>query len=274
MSQDEQRQNKTDRPGWKWSYLMVLVSQLAMVSLVYWSLSSRYFFVPSLVYWLMAALAMLTIVLMALGMMKKNISYIWWEALLLIFAFCGIWILSLAVLPFWAGIILAGLVTLLPYIWPLTLWQDLAFLLGTVGIGLFVAMQFPYSVLLICALGVVIYEYLRSNQAPMATLLAEAFYVGLPPGILLPARFSGWLKPVDQTWQAGHGLVVGFLPLIVISAISLRLAHRGWFWLLALAVLLALGGGLWGQTGKHQLRGWIFLTIAVGFYALVGLFQL
>lgn len=265
---------KNERPSWKWSYLVALTVQAALIVIVYRILSARSFLVPPAVFWMVAVLAMLTVLLMALGMMKKNISYIWWEAMLLIFAFCGIWILSLAVLPLWAAVILAGLVTLLPYVWPMTLWHDLAFLLGTVGIGLFVAIQFPFSVLLLCSVGVVIHEYMRSDQTQMATLLSAAFKAGLPPGILLPADPSGWFKSVERTWQAGRGIVIGLLPLIILPAIALRLAHRGWYWFVGMAVLTAIVGGIWGQDKKSALRSWIFLAIAVGFYAIVGIIQL
>lgn len=265
---------KNDRPGWKWSYLVLLLVQFTAVFFVYSSLLSKGFLVPPAIYWLVSGMALLTVVLMVLGILKKNISYIWWEALLLVFAFCGVWILCLAILPLWAAVILAGLITVIPYIWPLTLWHDLTFTMGVLGVGLFLAIRFPMSVLLVSSVGIVLYEYIRQNQVQLATLFAEAFRVGLPPGLLLPSRQSGWFKPIERTWQAGTGIVVGLLPIIFISALSFRVARHGWFWLAGLICLESILGGFWGQDRQGRLRSWFFLAIAVGFYAFIGALQL
>jgi len=247
---------------------------MVVVATAYYALARQSFLVPSVFYWLVAILGLLTVVLMIVGMVKQSISYVWWEVLLLIFAFCGIWILCLAVLPFWLAVMVAGLVTLLPYLWPLTLWHDMAFVLGTVGIGLFAAMRFPSNVLLICATGVVLYEVMRASQVQMATLYSEAFDAGLPPGILLPAEWKGWVKPITKTWQAGQGMVAGLLPFIVISAMALRLARLGWVWFASLSLLMGVVGIFWGRDRRGALRSWIFPAIAVVFYALAGIFQL
>jgi len=270
----DKRQKSDAKPKWHWSYLVCLAVQMAVVASAYYALAVRSFLVPAVFYWLVAILGILTIVLMIVGMVKQSISYVWWEALLLIFAFCGIWILCLAVLPLWLAVTVAGLVTLLPYLWPLTLWHDLAFLLGTAGIGLFAAMIFPSNVLLICAMGVVIYEAIRVRQAQIATLYAGAFDAGLPPGMLLPAEWNGWFKPIERTWQAGQGMVAGLLPFIVIAAMALRLARLGWAWFSFLGLLMGAVSVFWGKDRHGALRSWIFPAIAVVFYALAGIFIL
>lgn len=262
------------KPLWKWSYLIYLAVQWLIVALVYHLLSSNGFVVSSAVYWLVAGMGMLAIALMTLGMLKKNISYIWWEALLIGFVFCGIWMLCLSVLPVWSAVIVAGLATLLPYLSPRVLLHDFSFLIGTIGMGLFIAIRFPFSVLLIGSIGVVIYEYLRQNQIQMATLISEAYKVGLPPGILLPASMSGWFKSIDEVWKAGEGMIVGLLPLILLPAISLRVLHYGWPIFVAMFAMITLSGAVWGQDSKLHLRSWFFLAIAVAFYALTGLVNL
>ncbi|MFA6099930.1 MAG: hypothetical protein WC750_03565 [Patescibacteria group bacterium] len=262
---------KNERPGWKWSYLVYFLTQTFLVGLVYYLFAANQFFVPAAIYWLVAAMVTLAIILMALGMLKKNISYIWWEALLLLFAFCGIWILCLAVLPLWAAIMTAALLTILPYLWPLTFWHDFSFTMGVMGIGLFIAIQFPFSVLLVASLGIVIYEYLRQNQVQLATLFSEAFSVGLPPGILLPVSPRGWFRIIERTWQAGQGIVIGLLPIIVMAAISLRIMRHGLLWLLLFGFLECLVIVVWGQDKQNRLRSWFFLAIAVGFYALTAM---
>lgn len=268
------RGRNNERPLWKWSYLVYLIVQWLIVAFVYFILSGRGFTLPTVVNWLVTGMGMLAIVLMALGILKKNISYIWWEALLIGFAFCGIWILCLAVLPIWAAVIVAGLATVLPYLMPRVFLHNFSFLMGTVGIGLFVAVRFPFSVLFICSVGVVAYEYLRQNKVQMATLLSEAYKVGLPPGILLPASLSGWLKSIDDVWKAGEGMIIGLLPLIVLSAISLRILHYGGLTFFVMVVLIVVSGAIWGQDTKSRLRSWFFLAIAVGFYALTGMVNL
>lgn len=263
-------QKKNNKPGWKWSYLVYFILQTGLVAGVYYFFATRGFLVPPIVYWLVIAMVTLAILLMALGIFKKNISYIWWEALLLLFAFCGIWILCLAILPLWAAVIVAALLTVMPYLWPLTFWHDFSFLMGTLGVGLFVAIQFPFTVLLLVALGITIYEYLRLNQTQLATLYSEAFRAGLPPGLLLPVSPRGWFKPIEATWRAGEGMILGLLPAIVLTAIGLRVLRHGWIWLLIFGALEILVIVLLGQDKQNRLRSWIFLAIAVAFYAFTG----
>ncbi|MDD5726204.1 MAG: hypothetical protein PHC53_02200 [Patescibacteria group bacterium] len=274
VSDTEQRLKKGGQPGWKWSHIVFLAGYFLILYLIYWLLSTKNFLVPNLIYWLVAFLASLTILLMVLGILKKNISYVWWEVLLLVFGFSGVWILALAVLPFWAAVMVAGGMVLLPYIWPLTLWHDLTFVLGSMGIGLFLAIRFPFSVLLVCSLGVIAYEYSRQKQTQMATLLSEAFRTGLPPGILLPIKPIGWLKVIEETWQAGSGMVISLLPLIMLSAIGMRLAHVGWYWYLPMVATVLAAEVIWGHDKQNRLRSWIFLAVAVGFYALMGIINL
>jgi hypothetical protein len=263
-------QRKSDRPGWKWSYLVYFILQTLLVAVVYYLFAAKGFLVPSIVYWLVVSMATLAVILMVVGTFKKNISYIWWEALLLLFAFCGIWILCLAILPLWAAITVAALLTVLPYLWPLTFWHDLSFMMGTLGIGLFIAIRFPFNVLLLASLGLVIYEYLRAKQIQLATLYSEAFRAGLPPGLLVPSSPWGWFKPIEKTWQAGQGMILGLLPAIVLAAIGLRVLRHGWVWLAILAALEILCIVVFGQDKQNRLRSWIFLAIAVAFYAFTG----
>ncbi|MDD5437980.1 MAG: hypothetical protein PHC70_02435 [Patescibacteria group bacterium] len=261
---------RNGKPGWKWSYLVYFVLQTGLVAVVYYLFAAKGFLVPSVVYWLVIAMVTLAIILMALGIFKKNISYIWWEALLLLFAFCGVWILCLAVLPLWAAVMVAALLTVLPYLWPLTFWHDFSFLMGTLGVGLFAAIQFPFPVLLLVAAGIAIYEYLRLNQTQLATLYSEAFRAGLPPGILLPVSPSGWFRSIERTWQAGEGIILGLLPAIILAAVGLRVLRHGPLWLMLFGLLECLVIVVFGQDKQNRLRSWIFLAIAVAFYAFTG----
>lgn len=260
-------------PKWHWSYLLLIALTWVLVYLIYFWLSSRSFAVSDAANVLVAGLLILTVFLLSLGLIKRNISYIWWEALLLAFGFCGIWILALTILPGIYGVLLATVLTLVTFLWPLVLWHNLSFLFGTLGLGLFVSMRFPFEVLLICAVGVIVYEVQRQNKFEMATLYADAWSVGLPPGFLIPAELKGWLTDNQKTWQAGKGLVVGFLPLIIISAIAFRLLHKDVLHFFILGLCLLGVGFIWGRDEKYHLRTWLFTTMATILYAFSGLLK-
>lgn len=213
----------------------------------------------------------LVVILMVYGMVKKTITFVWWEGLLLLFAFCGIWLFWLSILPLWAAVLTACLVTMLPYFWPRTIWHNLSFLVGCMGVGLFVALKFPFVVLVLVSVGIVIYEYLRQGQHLTASLVSEAYKAGLPPGLLLPSAPAKWFGKIEDVWQAGKGTVVGLLPFIVFSAISLRVIRHGWLWFAAFAILVIVTGLIWGRGKDNGLKSWFFLAVGVAFYALTGL---
>ncbi len=260
-------------PKWHWSYLILITMALVLVYLVYSWLRFRLFAVPNAANVLVAGMLIITVFLMSFGLIRRNISYIWWEALLLAFGFCGIWILALTVLPGIYGVLAAAILTLVTFFWPLVLWHNLNFLLGTLGLGLFVSMRFPFEVLLICAVGVVAYEVQRKNKFEMATLYADAWNVGLPPGFLIPADIKSWTAGTQQTWQAGKGIVVGFLPFIIILAIAFRLLHKDVLYFLILGACLLFFGLVWGRDEKFQLRSWLFTAVATILYAFSGLLK-
>lgn len=260
-------------PKWHWSYLILIASLLFLVYWIYFWLSIKLFVVPDIANLLLICMLALTVFLMSLGLIKRNISYVWWEALLLAFGFCGIWILALTVWPGVYGILAASVLTLITFFWPLVLWHNFVFLLGTLGLGLFVSMRFPFEVLLLCALGVAVYELQRQNKFEMAALYADAWSVGLPPGFLIPAELKNWLADNQKTWQAGKGMVVGFLPLIIISAIAFRMLHNDHIYFFALFLVLLGVGFAWGRDEKYHLRTWLFTIMTAILYALSGLLK-
>jgi len=260
-------------PKWHWSYLILMTALLFLVYWIYYWLSIKLFAVSDTANVMVAGMLVLTVFLMCLGLVKRNISYVWWEALLLAFGFCGIWILALTVWPGVYGILAAAVLTLVTFFWPLVLWHNIVFLLGTLGLGLFISMRFPFEVLLICALGVVAYEMQRQNKFEMAALYADAWSVGLPPGFLIPAELKNWLADNQKTWQAGKGMVVGFLPLIIISAIAFRLLHKDLVHFIVLVLVLLGVGFVWGRDKKYHLRTWLFTAAAAILYALSGLLK-
>lgn len=270
MSSD---QNKQVLPAWNWSYLACYLITGTIVATSFFLLGKRGFALPDSVYWVEAAALAIMIILMIFGMLRKNISYMWWETILWLLSICGIWILSLSILPLAYALILSAVLTLIQYFLPRVFISNLSLLYGAAGLGLLIATKFPFVALLVCTLGVVVYEYMRADNMSLATLFSEAMKVGITPGLLLPARLKNWFTKNSEVWKPGAGKIAGILPFIIASALLFQLAVQSTFVLLAM-ILLGATAWRWGMDKKCELRSWAFLATIVFSYILFGVFRM
>jgi len=221
-------------------------------------LKAKAYAVPSSVTWLGSALLGLVVLLMLYGMVRKSLTYVWWEAVLLLMVYGGIWLSCLAVLPVWAAVIAAAFLTALPMFVPLTLACNSSMVVGAAGVGLLAAINLPMPVMLICAAGVAAYEFYRAQGPDLATLLSEAWHAGVVPGLLVPAEPKGWLRDIGAVWQPGQGVVAGFLPFVSAAAAGYAAASRGWL-TYAVFIVAVVAGTFWFGRGAHgKMRWWIF----------------
>ena len=257
-------------PGWLWSHTANQALLFLTVGLASIALQRPGYFMPVSVTWLAIALLGLVVLLMLYGMMRKNVSYVWWEAVLLLMAYGGIWVLFLAIFPSWLAVMVAAALTILPFFLPLTLVSNLTMIVGTAGVGLLVAMYFPVQVLLVCAAGVAAYEHFRAKGADMATLLSEAWHAGVVPGLLVPTSPRGWLKGIGETWQPGQGVVAGFLPFMCAAGMGYVAVHKGYILFLGFSLATVMMSALMGRGPHGVLRWWAFPTAAaISFAAIV-----
>jgi hypothetical protein len=245
-----------------------------LVALSHARLRSNGFAMPDVVGWIEVGMVSCLVVLMVVSMVRKKATYMWWEAVIWILGLCGVWILALATLPVWIAVILAALLSAAAFFVPATVLQNAVALIGATGVGLLIAWQFPYAVMLICAAGVSVYEAVRDGNMGLATLFSEARKTGIVPGILLPATASGWLAGTFKTWAPGAGQIVGLLPFMAISAMAFHVAGRGAIFLGADAVLTVATVSLWGQDKRGVLRPWVFQAAATAVYAAYGIARL
>ena len=259
-------------PKWAISYF-ISISFLFLMGLVAFKLlDGLRVNLPNFVVWLEIGILGLVVLLMIIAMVRKNFSILWWEVVLLIMALVGVWIFCLSVFPIWAGIIIAVALTLLPYIWQRTFLNAITLLVGCAGIGLLVSFQFPYIVVLVCSFAVAIYDFLRKKDFKMAGLFAEAWQIGLAPGVLIPASALDWFKPINKTWEAGTGQIVGLLPFIFMAAMSIFFLAWGYIYFIAVWLILAIIAVFVGQDDKGYLRSWVFSMTNAILFAIIGIY--
>ena len=271
MNDDVKASKSADRPVWHLSYVAATAFLLIITAASGIVLQRTGYALPDTVYWIEVGMGLILVCLMVYAIIRKQTTYSWWETMLWLMSMGGIWVLALSVLPVWAAVLVAAGLTVIPYLWPLTIWHDAALLIGSVGVGLLAALHFPYAVMLVSALGVALYEYMRQQDMGLATLFSEADRAGVVPGLLLPSRFGGWFKSVVAVWRPGEGQLIGVLPSMVISAMAFHVAGRSAIFLGAYTACILIAGVIWGLDKRHVLRAWVFPAAGAGAYILYGL---
>lgn len=261
---------KADKPLWHVSYTISLLLLWIFTWLAHLELKTFYYKLPNEVFWIETILATLLLILMIVSIWRKNMTTIWWEAILFLVSFAGVWILALALLPFWLAIIFAALATLIVYFWQNTMVGNLFFFAGALGIGLLGTWHFSSTVILAVGAGVLLYDIYRSREIAMATLFYEARKTGLAPSVVIPVKFSYWFKDRSKVWLPGKGRIVGFLPLAVLAALGFHvLLGFGYAHFIILVIFVMVAGLLLGLDEKYNLREWVYLGSALLAFALM-----
>jgi len=271
MSDDVKSPKNADRPVWHLSYVASTAFLLIITAASGFVLQRKGYALPDTVYWIEVGMGLILVCLMVYAIIRKQGTYSWWETMMWLISMGGMWVLALSVLPVWAAVLAAAGVTVVSYYWPLTIWHDVALLIGSAGVGLLAALHFPYVVMLVSALGVALYEYMRHQDMGLATMFSEADRAGVVPGLLLPSRFGGWFKSVVAVWRPGEGQLIGVLPFMVMSAMAFHVAGRSAIFLVAYAACILIAGSVWGLDKRHILRTWVFSAAGAGAYILYGL---
>ena len=264
------KKNK-DAVSWKWSYAICFALVYGMVFLANFLLQRMNYELPKIVYWLEIWMLIVLLLLILINIFKQRTTYIWWETALVLLTFAGVWIFSLSILPFGWGVLLAGCLIIVPYFWQITLLNNLTVLAGSLGLGLIVAKQFPFSVLMLCTIGIIFYEFYRFSISEVAILVAEAYKAGIMPGVLVPAHIIGWFKTVSNVWKAGEGQIASVLPCVLLAATSFHILHYNFllFFLSALGVFAC--GLLLGHDKTWHLRTWVFAAATAANYLVYGI---
>ncbi len=264
-----------NRPFWNVSYAFAVLLVFILSAGVFRMVGREDYALPKEFYWIAVGLGAGLIVLMIYSMVKKKISTIWWEAMLMLVSYAGIWILLVSIFPNWLAILMGASITLAFFVIKNTFVNNLFYLIGALGVGLLSVRLFSAPVVLILSLGVILHERYRAREFGMASLFYEAKLAGLVPGVLIPAELGGWLKQTAKIWQPGKGLVTGLLPFMVFSGLSfhlLILANQAVFFLFCLFVILV--GVYWADKNKHKIKSEIFLFVSLLVFLAVYLLNL
>ncbi|MFZ6014894.1 MAG: hypothetical protein ACOYUZ_00875 [Patescibacteria group bacterium] len=265
--------SKNDKPKWNFAYAMICAAIFVAVFFVYLVFKRNVYQLPALIVWMEVGLGIVLLFLMLISMVKKKISLLWWEAMMLVLVLAGVWIFAIAVFPLWIGISTAAILILLAFFWPLTIFNNLMAIAGVLGISMVIAWQFPYIVTLFCVLGVLLYDYYRSNEAGLASLYYDAWKANIIPGFLLPGEFGGWLVRVEKVWKPGVGHISSFLPFIAMAVMALHIMVWGGFWWYAVyaGLILTVGVKFSSISAKKLFEPWLFLAPGLAVYLVFGM---
>jgi hypothetical protein len=255
---------RRDKPLWHISYAIIYAHVFVLAFAVHLLLKEKAYILPSAVFWIEAILAGVLLGLMIVSMFRKKASTIWWEVMLTIIAFAGVWIVLIAVFPFWLAVLCAAFLTVTAFSWFASYTINLLYAVGCTGIGLLAVWHLPASAMVFLSLGVLLYDYYRASEMKMALLYHDARKSGLVPGFLLPVDYKGWIDSRIQTWNPGKGKVVSLLPLITASGIGFHVLWAyGELAFLFFCIFVMLFGLAYGLTKDFTLRSNMFLGTAV-----------
>lgn len=261
------------KPFWNGSYALAVLHVFILSIIIFYKVGRVDFAIPEYFFWIALGLGTGLIILMMYSMVKKKVSTIWWEAMLMIVSYAGVWIVLVLLFPIWLVILIGALTTLIFFFWKNTYINNLFYLIGALGIGILSVRLFSAPVLLLLSAGVLLHERYRAKEFGMASLFYEAKMADLVPGILIPIQLKGWLGPIRKTWQPGKGLITGLLPFMAFAGLSfhlLVLASEAVFFLYCLFVILV--GVYWADRDRHKIKSEIFLVVAV--LAFLGIYLL
>lgn len=160
-------------------------------------------------------------------------SRLWWEGILTLTVFLGIWFALLLVLPLWLAVILASLLTLTHLFLRVVVLHDLFYLIGSVGVAVNLAAWLPSEVLVVGLVGFTLYDMVAGLPGgPVVSLATTLARWGVVPGFILPARPSGFVASVDNAIRFNAALLGAgdvILPLTLVARASLVGMREGAF---------------------------------------------
>ncbi len=253
-----------DKPMWQYSYALACAHIFVFSFIAHQYLKQKLYILPNEVFWIETVLGAVLICLMILSMVRKKVSTMWWEVMLIVISFAGVWIFSIALFPIWAAVLVASIITLGAFFWQNTYISNIFYFIGSLGIGLLAVWNFSQLIMMVIAMGVLLYDYYRSREMGMATLYFEARKSGIVPGVLIPVSMIGWIKSRKIVWGPGEGQIVGLLPFVALSGMCFHLLTSFSIWhFLFFGIFVILLGLYKGMDDRFNLRAWVFLGSAI-----------
>ncbi len=165
-------------------------------------------------------------VTIAISLIRKIHSRVFWEGIFSLTVFLGVWFAFLLILPLWWALGIAA-VLLLGEIFLRMVWiHDLLYLLGCAGVALNFANWLPAEVLIAGLVVLTVYDMVAGPPGgPIEALAAHLVRTGVVPGLVIPGRIrqlSDTLERVTHEDAALLGAGDLIVPLTLVASAGFR----------------------------------------------------
>ncbi len=173
---------------------------------------------------------------------------LFWEAIFTLALFLGVWYLGIATLSLSTGLLLASIVVLLPFFVPRIWAHDLFFILGSIGVALNFALQFPPELIIVILAVTALYDIVAARPGGIvAELAGHLVSRGFVPGLIIPSDLAFLSSPLSVVGKSEAALLGAgdlILPLILVGQTALSdLSAAG-------VVFLGMVSGAWYLTRR------------------------
>lgn len=194
------------------------------------------------------AFLLLLLVGTVVSIVRRISSRFFWEVLLTITLFLGVWYLFLLVLPLGWALLIAAVLTLAHFLLRNVFLHNAFYLLGAAGVAIDFAGWLSPEFLLIGLVLFVVYDMLYGPPGGAIEALAtQLMKQGIVPGVVIADRWRDLLVSVDDAMKR-HSALLGGGDLILPLALVARAAFAGTTQalivlagILAAAIILARG---------------------------------
>jgi len=157
---------------------------------------------------------------------KLNVR-LFYELLLGVTLFLGVWVFMWFVLPWEIGLLIAAALTILQARMRKVLVHDAFILIGAAGIALHFAFMFSLSKLAIILVAFFIYDIFAGRPGGIATRLARtSIHRGVIPGLIVPASWKQAVGDIKESIKSPQAVFLGagdlILPLILVTRASVQ----------------------------------------------------
>lgn len=173
-----------------------------------------------------------------IALVRRTPTRLWWEVLLTLCVFLGVWYVCVSLFPqAWGSLIASGL-TLTYLLMPIVFFQNVFYLFGVTGIAINFAGWISPELLLVGLVVCVLYDIVAGPPEGHAQMLSELLRGRLPtPGI---AVFQPIPEPSGKSFTGTSSLwILGVVDLVLPMSLVGRAAFAG-----VGPALVVLGGAL------------------------------
>lgn len=157
---------------------------------------------------------------------KLNVR-LFYELLLGVTLFLGVWVFMWFVLPWEIGLLIAAALTILQARVRNVIVHDAFILIGAAGIALHFAFMFPLTRLAIILVAFLVYDMFAGRPGGIAVKLAQtSIHRGVVPGLIVPASPAQAIGDIKNAIKSPDAVFLGagdlILPLILVTRASVQ----------------------------------------------------